>query len=614
MPIRWTLKNKTRVKDDYIAFDLDDSYSPEIQESSYSVIEVELSELDKELNEDLVVFIGDVEIELFFYSENEESIVLRSYPESFEGDVVKRGNEYERMFFNYFGQAEVSLSSKSNSSTIQRKLIDITMRKDKAAKATEMLEYLSNNVEDILLVCFSKTKGGVVSEKGNQDKFTQFEVLKEVVKVIEKDSFLFIRKHKNTLEKELISSRLSSDFSDRSNQWVMNNLDLAYKSSIDDANIIINRFQTYNIDDIPSETLKIDTNNIENKALHSFFKRALQFLINLKRTFEAEKIAISSMSKGNGVIEFVRFDAVLNKFRIPILEKKVTEISKLLLKINKLSRVFSKYLPAQSSKFVPPKFNSFVLANKHYKIAFHLIAKFYNETQPIRDNNSILMGLRNLSQIYEFTTLFGLINSIKSSGYVLDYSSEHRFSSLSFDGEAVEEKNRDRLNNVYIFSNINSPKNKLKLMYEPQVNCLNEHSIEGDLVRIRKLGNSEYKYYCPDYVVRKYDDDLNKSEVYIFDAKFSTVETVKKFQFEKLTHNYLLGIQEVCSNNQLRHSIKYVGILCGLKNQINHHRLVESVHFVTGKLPVFPQISIEHYNPAKDEHLHEVLSFLFDSE
>lgn len=615
MPVRWILKNKPKIKDSYIIFDLSDDYSPEIQESSYSVIEVELSALDKELNDNLVVFIGDVEIQLFSYIEDDDRTVLRSYPLTMQKDDVKRGNKYERIFFNYFGQSEISLSSKNDHSLLLSKTVDITMHKDKATSATEMLDYLSKNVDDILLLCFSKTKGGVVSEKGANDKITQFEILKETIRILEKDHFLFIRKHKNTLEKELIPSKLSKDFSDKSNQWIMNNLDLACKSSIDDANMIINKFQTYSIDNIPSESLKIDTNNMENQALYSFFKRARQFLVSLKRTFESEKFAIDNMNKGDGVTEFVRFDSVLNKFKVPVLEKKTVEVSRLLLSINKLSRIFSKYLPAKSSKFIAPKFNSFVLANKHYKIAFHHIAKFYNETNPIRDDNSILMGLRNLSQIYEFTALFGILNTIKAGGYTLEYGSEHCFSNSSFDGLAIEEKSRDELNNVYIFSNNNSPKHKLKLMYEPQVNCINGNSREGDLVRIRKYSGSEYKYYCPDYVVRKYHaDDLSNNDVFIFDAKFSAVETVRKFQFDKLTHNYLLGVQEVSTNDRLKSTVKYVGLLCAQKYQSNHHRLVENTHFVTGKQPIYPQISAEYYNPAKDEHLNGVFNTLFSIE
>lgn len=612
MSISWFFKNKANIKSSYTTFELGTEYTPELQESSYSVIEVILDGEDKALFSDIVIYIGDVEVKLFVHFNTDEQITLRTYPLSAKYDEFKCSQEYERIFHNYFGQSEILLSTLNCNTILLSKTIEVTMHRDKALCATRMLDFITENTEDIISLCFSKTKGGISAEQGKQDSFTQFEVLKDTINLLKKEHFKFFRNYKNTLEKQLYFEAAKGEYSDGVNQWVMSNLDMAYTSNLDNANIVINKLQAYCIDNIPSENLRVDTDNLENQVIHSFFKRAKQFLFRLKRLFDVEKIAINNAKLGKETSEYVRFDSVINKFKIPILNKKIAETTRLLSDVNHLSRLFSRHLPASSSKFVAPRFTLFVQTNKHYKLTFESIDRFYRESKPVRNNNSILLGLRNLSQIYEFTTLFGILNSIRKLGFTLEYSGEHIFSDKSFHGKPLDGNSRESLNNVYKFWDTSKPDVMLELFYEPQVNCLNSNSQAGDLIRVRNSAGSKYKYYCPDYIIRKTDINELHSSTFIFDAKFSTLKTVRKYHLDKLTQNYLLGIQELNNDNRFVSTVNYVGILFGIKdeNKNEYHRMVENQHFVTGDYPISPQISAEHYMTYEDNNLQGILQVL----
>ncbi|EQB99893.1 hypothetical protein B738_14827 [Photorhabdus temperata subsp. temperata M1021] len=159
-----------------------------------------------------------------------------------------------------------------------------------------MLEYLTENLEDIVSICFSKSRKITSSNEDNIFNFNKLEIIKETVNYLTQHFPLFIIEHKHTLEPKLILSKQGQPTGPDSIMWALYNLDQLSPANNEDANIFYNN-RGYAFNELPKETLKENTNTYENKVIHAFLKQANIFLMMLKESLTSPKDKIQSLEK-----------------------------------------------------------------------------------------------------------------------------------------------------------------------------------------------------------------------------------------------------------------------------------------------------------------------------
>lgn len=236
----------------------------------------------------------------------------------------------------------------------------------------------------------------------------------------------------------------------------------------------------------------------------------------------------------------------------------------------------------------------------HYRHLFIEIDKWYNASTPNLNKNNILLGLRNLSSIYEISTLLMLSQDIPEIFSVqLENKVFRRYSEdLSFEGEE-RERPIDKINNFFKFTNSNI---SIELFLEPQI-----YSYKKGVTQFNDLINTSNKkpskgfgrhYYSPDYIIR-----INKLEwedplIIILDAKYSSRSNVLKYSLRETSEKYLHNVFQFKRGNTIGASpVKLMMILFAHGKDLPASFLNQQ-HYVDGELPVYPQAVGVKYIPG----------------
>jgi hypothetical protein len=531
------------------------------------------------------LYLGDVEIDLISKR--------RANGTTYFTSNIKNSFFPNAHFLNYFGESELVLVIHINDDRIEyTKVIDVTLKKTKANMATDMLNYMSENIDDISQICFSKTRSGFKPSGDGYSTMVKFENLSTALDFLESHIEHFNRTKKHRIRSKLdIQSEKPSTYDHNTTLWLLDNLDKLEPSKKQDYDVIINR-KHYKID-LPRSNNYLCTNENENHVIHWFLLVGIQYckeIINKLKSQEKKPISTFENS------EYIRFDQVIKNSLNPILKRKIQKANNTRERLIKLKEVFNTIAPVKNLKPKLPIQTSFTLKNKHYLMAFNLFRHFYDSNSiEHSDESSILMGMRNLSQIYEFCCLYKLINGIQENCHNADGLISTRLISHDKTWEGKQTMEINVLANQFIFE---FDENRLiTLYYEKPFYAIDKYKPQDNtLIRITKSNRP----YLPDFTIRVDNKKTGGHHYVILDAKFMTLGNVQK-RYKEMQLKYAHELKAIQGRAIDDSAIKYLGLLFGLSTNelFQEDSPISSEHAPNGILPIAPYFS-SFYMGAKE--------------
>ncbi|QSH57030.1 hypothetical protein A0J47_014185 [Photobacterium damselae subsp. damselae] len=553
------------------------------------------------------VVISDIPIEFKFSHYNGEYRVFESV------DSIE--SHSSRYFYNFFGESEVNLFFERESNTYSSHKVNILARQANAELASEMLNHITSNLDDAISICFSRSKLSVDFDDSKSFNFSRLEIIQNAITYLSETLPTFLREHKYSWKPEMEISERGQPTGPDSVHWVFNNLDKLSPASIDDANLVYNN-RGYRLDALPKESIVKESDVYENQVLHTFLHNITLFLIEIK-----EQYTIDTLENDDDAVdlEYVRFDHTMRKYTQMALTHKINQIDSLIIAIEQIKRVFKSKLPASLVLGIQPRVTSYVARHPHYRNTFELIEKCYKAPSPSFEGANLLLGLKNLSIVYETSSLILLHESIKKCFLVdLTEQSYRKHAEYHPFGGIQKERPQGEVNNYFRFE---SRLFSVELFYEPKIYPFSKNSSVGDLVDTSNSKRNEYglHYFCPDFVLKIQSQQWSKPATIILDAKYKDASTIRLHDIDALTKKYLLNIHQVNTNGRL--GVSPVNLLLLLFPHSRSGKVVRTVsrqHCLDGEYPLLPQSSAILVKPTEaallDEHLSSFVDVMNEEE
>lgn len=524
-----------------------------------------------------ILFIGDNPIKLKELDRNDYFI---SFTTRIKNDFFSNAH-----FHNYFGESQLTLEVSVNKNmTIYNKIVNVVLKKDKADIANNMLEFLSSNLGDITKICFSKTKSGFSQTRGITHQLVKFENLTNSITYLEDNIDKFFNKNKFIEKKDIDLQNIHPKIYDHNTfNWLLDNLDKMIPSEKNKSDIFLNN-NYYNIT-LPNTHIQNDTNDIENHVIHTFIFEAIKYcndqliLLSKKSSYSFSEFENSS---------YIRFDQVIKKSISSILNSKINILDEYLLRLYNLKNLFNSIIPVVNLKHSYPIISSFTLKNSHYLNAFQLFENFYHANDVDNSiNTSILLGLRNLSQIYEFCCMYKILsamNQLTSNKNTLRSSRQ-----IAYD-KSWQGKNTMKINVLANeFTYIINEKIKVTICYEKPFYTLDYKSPQKNTLFRTSIST---KPYIPDFTFKVENLNSGTFEYSILDAKFMNFKNVKN-KYKEMYQKYGCELKAFGENDISHNSIKYVGLLFGIHDDNNfiEDSFISKSHSPNSDFPIIPYFS-----------------------
>ncbi len=491
-----------------------------------------------------------------------------------------------KYFYNFFGESEVTLYFDNTFADPISTTFDILARKENAQLANEMLYFLTENIEDATAICFSRSKKGADLLGDDEHKFNKIDAIHQTFDYLSGAVHLFLRERKSQIQYNLILSENGTPTGPDSVYWALTNLDKLSPANQDSVNIYFNN-RGYHYEQLPKEISVENFDIYENRVINTFLINAVNFLNSLKS--EYNKHTESPLNAPN--TDYVRFDHTMAKFSKMVLDVKIKEIDILINKASELRGAYSKIIPSKIKASAIPRMSSYVVKHSHYKEAFILIENCYRAHAPDFSNNKLLLGLKNLSIIYELTTLLLICKAIENIFQTsLTLQNYRNHAETNPFGGIDAERPEGIINNHFVFSNSEF---LIDLLYEAKIYPYSVDSKPGDLIDTSNTyGSVLYgkHHFCPDFVLKVTSKEKGRTFTVIMDAKFKDVNTIKDYDMDNLTNKYLMNIHSVGENGRIKMSpVDMLIILFAHTKFGSSLRRVAPRHCLTGQYPVFPQ-------------------------
>jgi hypothetical protein len=168
--------------------------------------------------------------------------------------------------------------------------------------------------------------------------------------------------------------------------------------------------------------------------------------------------------------------------------------------------------------------------------------------EPTLDGGNYLVKLRSISKIYEFVSLFKLIDFLNEKKWQTQTDSSIWNPEFEF-----------------VPSTVCFEKNSLKLTlnYEKKIHLYSENTRHLDLIDMDSshFYKGKYNYRCPDFVLRLDNFDKSKTIYLILDAKYSTLSAVQKYHLPELQRKYFDNMAVYDANDQSLKQDAIIGVI-----------------------------------------------------
>lgn len=232
--------------------------------------------------------------------------------------------------------------------------------------------------------------------------------------------------------------------------------------------------------------------------------------------------------------------------------------------MRQLSRLYDKFsllwgmyrdaltIPAEQEQLTStPRPTAIFMSVPQYNKIFVRIHQWSNFGIYNFDKEKFMLSLIKISALYENYLLAKTVGFFKDSGYTFQKSVR-----CAYPISPRSKYKNTICANTFCFS---GGEHKITLYYQPVIFSTDRSSVNGiGLYRNNSIpvGTGEDDdnrqggyYYAPDYIIKV--DNAGLSKYLIIDAKFSDIQTVRRYYVEKLAFKYLFSISPVQNTDSL---------------------------------------------------------------
>ena len=483
---------------------------------------------------------------VLFLKMNDENVKLIKTSDD-EWELLQ--DDYDRYVFSQcYGYVQFQLTIMRNGITYNYECPFITVMVKKGShndSVKRMTEYIYHN-DAVLLADRSNTTKVDLTNKVDTDKTieTKLVLLNKIISTLERNySYFKINSRYKTVHVERIDYFDKLQYVSSSTiQYIAQHPDELRRSTANTGIVMGgHRYQ-------PERTL-ITQNAVsydieENRAIVGFIEKLSYDVMQLQR--EIEKLIEDNefeTYEENGYISSSYYIYISTIDILRSMEEKATEFVKRILAIQlAYSRVFGINAPRMITM---PKPTAVFMSVPQYKQLYDCMNEWLKNADVGLQIHNKILGLKKISEIYELYALIKMCNYFVGIGYTLSSTEriEYRFAGRTLYRNTISK-------NKYVFVNGDD---KVTIYYQPVLYSdmdANDYGLglyRNNTLRIQHAEDEYYEghYYTPDYVIKYDNPNYSGKRYFILDAKYMTLEKVKRTQIPELTFKYLFSISPV---------------------------------------------------------------------
>lgn len=282
----------------------------------------------------------------------------------------------------------------------------------------------------------------------------------------------------------------------------------------------------------------------ENRAILGFIEKlsydVMQLQKEIKKLIEDNEYEIY---EENDYISSAYYIYISTIDILRSMEEKATGYVKRILAIQlAYSQVFGMKAPRMISM---PKPTAVFMSVPQYKQLYDCMNEWLKNADVGLQIHNKILGLKKISEIYEFYALLKMCSYFVGIGYTLLSAEriEYRFT-----GRVLYRNTLN--NNKFVFVNGDDT---VTLYYQPVLYSdtgADDYGLglyRNNTLRIQRDEDEYYEghYYTPDYVIKYENPNYSGRRYFLLDAKYMTLEKVKRTQIPELTFKYLFSTSPV---------------------------------------------------------------------
>ena len=483
-------------------------------------------------------------LKVFFKTQEKEIENVKIYISGIEYPLNKNITSNNEVFFErkkerYFnciwGYSRIILkvSFKNEDIFLYSNLLNIILDSNSTdAEKTEnsirkMVCFIMDNFP-LLLKKETKNRYSIIEDKIIHSEFknlyTEIEELKEIIECYLKNKSYFMRDQKykiKSIDKIDSFEKIKNVNLNTIKHIITNPQEL--NRIIEDSAI---QFYKWNYQ--PNKTLvnstEYDYNILENKIVLGFLKSLLFYLDN--RIKDTETILKNQLLKNKA-------DIIKNIIKF-YYQSYLYELFNIKNSLNDIYFVYKNFMKCEEIivTFLP-KFSEIFKNNHHYRNMYIVIEKWFNKGNYNLKNMEIFTLFTTVDKVYEYYCLIFISQALISLGFIAEKYFEYTYSNDKY--STFSEKN------TFIYKNNDS---KVTLYYQP---LIYNNRFENNISLYRVDGYKE-NIFTPDFLI-KIENKNKKISYIILDAKWQTIDNIKKYTLKEIIVKYCYSIADFNNNN-----------------------------------------------------------------
>ncbi len=474
-----------------------------------------LSEVSYELSPLTVTAGGRHVYECLRYVELEEEDESRTSDEVELVPGQRQRVQFAKIFLNLFGICEVAVED-GNGQPVPLGSFEVLPGKIRPGEVNHIFDYLLEKGVDYWQP-FSLVKSrntGVPIERQHL-----FWMLKKLHTDLEKlihqlPLFRIAPRSRLRPQQEVVPWSEDVETSDASLHWLMDNLSaLERTNNPATANLRVGN-RLYSMTEVQVEYLGENTDVYENQIIHGYLESIREYCASRRQQLHKKTEQLTWDTSQRGALQSRQ---LLRYYR-----KLLNDCGAVIEQTETALHFFQHYLPVSFPRPEFPARAEGFETREHYRALLGPIQEWFSRDKDLQSGaQELFSGTRSMDKLYELYCLFQMIEAIENLGFQLSHAPVDQSLRGSFEEEEYT--------GAYVFA----PHDGLHLtLYYERLPDSHQTALYSRSGRALK----------PDFVIQYRREEDKKADLIIFDAKYQTVETIRRFTYKSVIPKYLHGI------------------------------------------------------------------------
>lgn len=423
--------------------------------------------------------------------------------------------QFAKIFLNLFGVCEVTVAD-GNGDPVPLGSFEVLPSKIRPGEVNYIFDYLLEKGVDYWQP-FSLVKSrntGIPIERQHL-----FWMLKKIRTDLEKlvrqlPLFRLAPRSRLTPQQEVVPWSEDIETTDASLYWLMDNLSaLERTNNPATANLRVGN-RLFSMTEVQVEYLGENTDVYENQIIHGYLESIREYCTSRRQQLHKKTEQLTGDTNQRGALQ--------NRQLLRYYRKLRNDCGEVIEQTETALHFFQHHLPVSFPRPEFPARAEGFETREHYRALLGPIQEWFSRDKDLRSGaQELFSGTRSMDKLYELFCLFQMIESIERLGFQLSHAPA--------DQPAASSLEEDEYTGAYVFE----PHEGLHLtLYYERLPDTHQTALYSQSRRALK----------PDFIIEYRREGKKQTDLIIFDAKYQTVETIRRFTYKSVIPKYLHGI------------------------------------------------------------------------